>query len=392
MDIGDENIRTNEIEDKKEFIQFLKWSSTDKCLFVSSLAFVSAILYIFAIEFLIRTPDFIPQFDRDTMAWGRKILPPLIVIYALIAFSAFKLREPSPEAKTLIYFTLFFFSIPNVFLVYLVGPVTSPIVGVALVGTGVVSMVLFDLKPALVIFATFTLCLLALTVLERIGVAPYAPLMTVEPTINGSPSDWWVITWGGISLLITIGLVAAFAWIVSEWRARDAMLEELSNTDGLTKLTNRRRYMEILEAECERAKRSGRPLSMLMCDADLFKNVNDTYGHHVGDQVLRVIASVLNDSVRVSTDTSARIGGEEFALLLAETDLESAKLVADRILKGMRKQSFTAAGKTFGVTLSIGLSTITGDHVAADMLMEASDALLYEAKDNGRDRLEAKAS
>jgi diguanylate cyclase (GGDEF)-like protein len=233
---------------------------------------------------------------------------------------------------------------------------------------------------------------IVLTVLERLGFIPYAPLMAVEPTVNGSPSDWWVITWGGISLLVAIGLVAAFAWIMHEWRERDAMLEELSNTDGLTKLTNRRRFMEILEAECDRAKRTGRPLSMLMCDADHFKNINDTYGHHVGDQVLRVIASVLNDSVRVGTDITARLGGEEFALLLAETELESARIVAERVLEEMRKQSFTAAGSSFGVTLSIGLSTLKGEQVAVDVVMETSDALLYEAKNNGRDRIEAKAS
>ena len=172
-----------------------------------------------------------------------------------------------------------------------------------------------------------------------------------------------------------------------EWRARDVLLEELSNTDGLTGLCNRRHFMEILTAECERAQRTNKPLSLIMCDADHFKNVNDTYGHHVGDHVLQAISSVLQDSTRVATDIAARLGGEEFGILFAETDIDIDKVVAESIINKMWAISFNSKGEAFTVTLSLGLQTLNANELGAEKILEEADILLYKAKGSGRNKV-----
>ena len=164
-------------------------------------------------------------------------------------------------------------------------------------------------------------------------------------------------------------------------------LAELSATDGLTGLKNRRYFDEAFALECKRSTRYLEQLAVLMIDIDHFKNINDTYGHPVGDQVLAQIAEIMRENVRRDTDTVARYGGEEFVIILPSTDTGGALQVADKILQSVRQHLFVVGELTLPLTVSIGVATLTlPDAQSAHNILEQADIALYQSKQNGRDR------
>lgn len=161
-------------------------------------------------------------------------------------------------------------------------------------------------------------------------------------------------------------------------------LEELSLTDSLTRVANRRAFDERLEYAFQHALRYERPLSLVMVDIDHFKQINDTHGHDAGDRVLRTIADALGHSSRHS-DFVARIGGEEFAVLLPETALFESMQFGEKL----RCNIAIAPIATGAVTISIGVANMPHSRVASsNELFRAADQALYRAKANGRNRVE----
>lgn len=169
-------------------------------------------------------------------------------------------------------------------------------------------------------------------------------------------------------------------------------LEYQSQVDSLTGLFNRRAFEKKVEEEFERAKRYHHPLSLLILDIDNFKNINDTYGHHGGDAALVKIGETLKDKTRRS-DFPSRYGGEEFVLVLPETDAENAVQVAEKIHEDVRTSQFGTAAKPFVLTVSIGLSSTSNKEYSdwREMLKDA-DYALYLAKNTGKDRVEVFSS
>lgn len=184
-------------------------------------------------------------------------------------------------------------------------------------------------------------------------------------------------------------LVTAVGWLVSGLRRRlalaEARIRDMAITDELTGLRNRRHITHRLAEEVSRSRRSGRPLSVLMFDVDHFKRVNDQRGHAVGDRVLRAVARRLADAVR-SDDLVARVGGEEFCVLLPGADLAAAAEVGERIRTAVREASVADADCAVRVTVSAGVSTLEpGDDELS--FVSRADLRLYEAKRDGRDRV-----
>ena len=174
---------------------------------------------------------------------------------------------------------------------------------------------------------------------------------------------------------------------VAERQAAQARLVELATTDGLTGLKNRRYFMETASQEFERARRYQTPLSLLMLDADHFKSVNDRYGHHIGDEVLKALARNGRRQLR-EVDLFARLGGEEFAMLLPQTDLNAARTVAERVRQNIAAQPVAAEENTVYFTISIGLAQLEASTTSLDDLLRQADDALYQAKENGRNRVE----
>lgn len=186
-----------------------------------------------------------------------------------------------------------------------------------------------------------------------------------------------------ISLFST--LVSGISSIYIAYKAY-CQVQELSVTDALTGLFNRRKFFEELEREMERANRYGSKLSLIMLDIDHFKSVNDQYGHQAGDAVLRSLSKVLIANTR-KTDVVARYGGEEFIILLTETGFQGAMDVAKRINEQVAREAVKTVAGPVCATVSLGLASHEPGDISDSLLLRADNAL-YQAKNNGRNRVE----
>jgi diguanylate cyclase (GGDEF)-like protein len=163
-------------------------------------------------------------------------------------------------------------------------------------------------------------------------------------------------------------------------------VEQMAITDGLTKAFAKRHMMERLAEEFERSSRHNFNLSFVMIDIDYFKNYNDTYGHLVGDVVLKEIVKLIKNNTR-EVDLIGRFGGEEFCIILPETNKEEALLVSERIREIVEKHKFRAYDEMTDVSVSIGIATYPDDCNTAEDLIENSDKALYMAKSRGRNKV-----
>jgi diguanylate cyclase (GGDEF)-like protein len=163
-------------------------------------------------------------------------------------------------------------------------------------------------------------------------------------------------------------------------------LYELSITDDLTGLHNRRHFKHVLRREISRSVRHGVNLCLAIIDIDHFKMINDTHGHESGDLVLRALSDVFNQAFR-KCDITGRIGGEEFAVMLPETDLEGAALVTDRFRERVEQESGNLHKGVGTFTVSVGVTQRTGTTDDIDTLMKQADQALYRAKREGRNRV-----
>ncbi|MDD3311298.1 PAS domain S-box protein [Pseudodesulfovibrio sp.] len=173
---------------------------------------------------------------------------------------------------------------------------------------------------------------------------------------------------------------------ITERKATETKLRELATTDALTGLNNRRWFMELATAEFARSRRYNRALAMFMMDIDHFKRVNDTYGHDVGDQVLSSLAGIAVGALR-EADILGRLGGEEFGVLLPETSRQSALDVAERLRAAVENAILRTNAGELRITVSLGVAVMGGTTSSVDGLLKEADVALYQAKENGRNRV-----
>ncbi|MBU2926549.1 diguanylate cyclase [Colwellia sp. 1_MG-2023] len=166
----------------------------------------------------------------------------------------------------------------------------------------------------------------------------------------------------------------------------NAELAILSQTDGLTNLFNRTHWESCLQAEYKRWIRSQHPCSLVMLDIDHFKNVNDSYGHLVGDEVLRHISALIKEQAR-ETDISGRYGGEEFTILLTDTELKSAYVFAERLRRAVETAVVNYNDIKISYTVSIGVAEVDASIKTPAAWIECADSALYNAKENGRNKV-----
>jgi diguanylate cyclase (GGDEF)-like protein/putative nucleotidyltransferase with HDIG domain len=202
-------------------------------------------------------------------------------------------------------------------------------------------------------------------------------LLLLERPPEAGPAAWWTI---GVATMSIAAIVTRL--MRSHVEGLIAQLSDAARTDALTQLPNRRGFRELLDLELERARRSGAPMTVLACDLDHFKDVNDRAGRHVGDASLQQVATLLREGVR-RVDVPARIGGEEFAVILPGTDAQAAFAIAERLRCHVRD---AFADATVPITISFGISSHPAHAETAASLVRTADEALYCAKESGRDR------
>jgi diguanylate cyclase (GGDEF)-like protein len=192
-------------------------------------------------------------------------------------------------------------------------------------------------------------------------------------------------------IAVALGMAFGFFWMTATILTSE--LEHMASTDPLTRVYNRRVFLEWCEKELKRAQRAGTPFSILMVDLDHFKKINDSFGHQAGDEVLCAVVEEIQDSVR-GIDILGRWGGEEFAVLLPGATLAAACVVAQRIRSNIEKISLQSSGlrqnsndPRIRVTASIGLAAVRGNEDSIADVMQRADSALYRAKAEGRNRV-----
>jgi diguanylate cyclase (GGDEF)-like protein/PAS domain S-box-containing protein len=178
---------------------------------------------------------------------------------------------------------------------------------------------------------------------------------------------------------------------ITERKRMEGELRQLASTDPLTGIANRRRFLEAMNAELQRIRRYGNGGSLLMLDLDHFKRVNDKHGHAAGDEVLRHFTVLVQRHLR-TTDLLGRLGGEEFGVLLTETPHAGAREFAERLRRHVEAEPAPTGRGSIPVTVSIGLTVLTGSDAAPDDVLARADEALYEAKSKGRNRVESVAA
>jgi len=197
-----------------------------------------------------------------------------------------------------------------------------------------------------------------------------------------SEGDAQALALGVYSTAYTLVAIGFLASVLIEYQQH---LSHLATEDPLTRLLNRRGLEDALQVSLAQASRRGLPTAAVMVDIDHFKQVNDSFGHELGDQVIRQVADTIGRLSR-ATDVVARTGGEEFLLILPDTDLASARLLAERIRSTIGERPLVIDGQRIAITISAGVASVTGS-TDLDELGQEADRALYLAKRSGRNRV-----
>ncbi len=248
-----------------------------------------------------------------------------------------------------------------------------------------IGLLLLDLRSVGIALCVGIFYITMNDILIHSEIIPYAPVYSPNAFANGKHHIMAEALRTGVMYVSVVAYGLMIAVLAHHYDFQRNTLIQSSRTDSLTGLSNRRYFMQRLQEECSRQMRTQQPLCLAMIDADHFKKINDTFGHVMGDEVLRSITNTLTEHMRVPEDLPARLGGEEFAIVFTDTELDGAKKVCQRIQESLKQMAFVSGGNRFYVTLSIGLVESHG--LDGETLLRLADANMYKAKASGRNTL-----
>jgi diguanylate cyclase (GGDEF)-like protein len=237
----------------------------------------------------------------------------------------------------------------------------------------------------------------ALPALTSLFAEARAPLLqTLDGVVSGHQREsenifrrlaslQWIIL-SVVLLTLLVEALAIFRPMIRRITSFTSEMLHLVTTDALTGAVNRQSFIDRAELELARSRRYDRPLSLMMLDADHFKLINDTYGHGAGDATLRALGGALRQSLR-TTDAIGRLGGEEFAVLLAETDLPGAAELGERLRSQIANLAVPYGEHSLSVTVSIGVTSLPREVATVEQALRAADSFMYRAKAGGRNRV-----
>lgn len=360
---------------------FVFWAYEDKGLFLAVFASIGMLMMLAALVAAHNIEAVAGYVDRDVLRAGIRNVELFLLgslALAMFFFRSIWRRRRSPRyVRAFLHLALFLFVAELFYIVYLVGFLSA---GVLIVVTTVcITRFAYDRELGGFVLTLGVAGLLALTALQASGFIRYAPVFQHG---YGSLFLQPLVLWAGCtSVLAVLALLYGMLDFIA------SRMHEMSTTDGLTSVYNRRYFMSVFSGEYQRAVRFQRSLSMLIIDVDLFKRINDTYGHLVGDEVLRVIAGLLQHQLR-AYDLVCRYGGEEFAVLLPETNADEAVRIAERCRQTIGAAEIAVSDLRVQATVSIGVASVP-DHAAEsiDQFTNLADQALYQAKQAGRNRV-----
>ena len=214
---------------------------------------------------------------------------------------------------------------------------------------------------------------------------PNGNIETVPSRFSFTVQQYWY--WNPKFILLILSGLLSLSYLSHHLIKAQQGLHRLASTDALTGLYNRRQFLLLFESELSRSKRYKKSLTLLMIDADHFKAINDRFGHQAGDTALQILARIIKEQTRES-DLTGRLGGEEFVVLLPETNMQDAVTTAERIRLSVMKEQILIDHSSLSFTISIGIASIRDGNETVSTLLSSADQAVYAAKDKGRNRVE----
>lgn len=369
--------------------RLLDWNDRDKGILVSAMTACLFASYIGWLLFSAHFSDFgerffSPQGLRLTHIWNAISLSGWLVLLMM----GLVLHRAGRNPRLYSSLCIFAYSVSFLPLAHMIG-LYNPLVGVTLLGATMTGFVLFDVPRVLVAFALALLVIFVLAGLSIAGVIEYAPLLHADPVTKTRISLYWVAS----TFLCATPFVASVFFVtivlLERWRERERRVRILSTTDALTGLPNRRALFQRFELELARARRQQEPLTVCVVDLDHFKQINDSHGHAVGDEVLQYASRVLHSQLR-DVDLLGRIGGEEFVIVLPDTDVAAAQRALERCRVALANGEVVIEDPVLRlrISASFGVCCAQVDEASnVPQLLARADEALYVAKRDGRNRL-----
>ena len=367
----------------------LRWSRTNRALAMALIIMAARIVAGLVASSMARPNEPIRLVRPDLLSAVETVMWTAAAVWAGICALGIALWRAKKDAPAFVTLVIAGFWVTNGLFVYGNG-VTSPVGWVLLVGMTLLINLLFDQRHAYGGMALSLTIVLATAVAERYGWLPYAPLMSAKSlVVAGEPSTRMLVANIVPMLMAATPMLLTGHVALKRLRERERQLEWLSRVDPLTRLANRRAFLERFHAELARSMRTGKAVAVAILYVDHFKKINDLYGHAMGDRALEQIAQALVSAVR-STDLVARIGGEELAVLMPDTDYAGALLAAERCRAAIAGVGLIAKGTAIAITATLGVvATEAGQPVpSVDAMLAAADQGLYAGKLAGRNRVE----
>ncbi len=362
------------------------YTEVDRCLMASVILVCGIAIFALTVEYADGWPYLPPDVDPSLMRLVARLARFAFGPWFLLLFLLFVLRERAPRSRALVYATTQLYAITIALFTYLIGPFYAP-GWTAFLGSAVVGFLLFEWHVTILGIATFFALISTAALLGATGGVPSAPLLAGLSQQGEKITLPWAVRMGLTSLAFSTLTLGMSSYIITRWRDRERRYELLSKTDALTGIVNRRHFLELFEYEFARAVRYQTKLACVIVDLDLFKRVNDTYGHAAGDRVLVAAAEAIKRSVR-ELDVVARYGGEEFAILLPSTGLEGAEEVAQRCRRMLEEAEVPIDGHTIRMTASLGVASFPETSATRiEDVIKRADRALYRAKEEGRNRV-----
>lgn len=370
--------------------EIFEWNQTKKTQFVAAFCAFTVITQIIVISVLAHLD--LPRkhaLHPIVKEHGLYYLLASLTLYLFLMLLGVLVKHSSNIIKDIYCFlVLFAYGIGALVITYFLGAL-SMASGVTIMMSPLMGLILFRNSMVLLVAA----CVLPVAAINFSLIAtsqiPYTLLIETTENLHKNTSMLASMYITGAPFLLT-SLFIAYACI-ERWKQRENIVRTLSTTDSLTSLANRGVLLQEIQSYISRPRMHRKTLSVMMMDLDNFKQINDCFGHLMGDEVLKNIGSTLK-SVTREDDLVARYGGEEFCVLLPNTNKETAEAIAKRILIAIKETTTHKNGNSVSVTTSIGLTTATTQQlnsgkVTIDLLLATIDEAMYTAKDMGKNEI-----